>query len=242
VTITATEQPPRVTGSDPAELLIKEAREESRRRRVRRISLVIVAAVVTSLAGASVRSQLWAPSRATKATVVSRSSSIRVPPCALANVLLIDRGSDVAMGSWIQLFQLKNIGARACPITGYPRISLETSQGLDRSLAVTVLKYQAARQIGDSRPGPIPTSDLAARGGVASFWILGSDTPLRHLLDCRSATRVVVAFSVVKGDLVHEVGRIPFSYCENQIIVTPVLPGGSGSLPVVALRYFDLEG
>jgi hypothetical protein len=194
-----------------------------------------------SLGVTIVRSVAITTPRATTTNGESGGNEASVPLCVSSNVRLIDRGSDVGMGSWIQLFQLRNSGNHACSISGYPRISLVTAHGIDRTLAVTPIKYEGWRKIGDSRRGPLPSSTLAANGGVASFWIAGSDTPTRNLLDCRFASKAVLGLPRGRGNVVYEVGRIPFSYCENEIAVTPILPGRSGSLPAEPLRPYDLE-
>jgi hypothetical protein len=236
---TSTEQRAQVLTPDPAELLIEEARTESRRRRLRRsILLIVVATLILSLVALVA---MFSPTRTTTTNGASKASSISVPLCTASNIRISDRGTDVGGGSWIQLFQLKNVGNNACSISGYPGVSTETARGVDRTLAVTLIRYEAARKIGDSRRGPLTPSNLAAHGGVASFWITGSDTPLRNLHDCQFATKVSVTLPRGPGTLAYEVGRIPFSYCENEVGVTPVLPGRSGSLPLEQLKYFDLQ-
>src|ERR1700679_2052808 len=104
--IASVERPAEVTGPDAAELLIREAREESRRRRLRRVLLCISAALLISLAVTIGRSMAITTPGATTTTGKSGGNEASVHLCAASNVRLIDRGTDVGGGSWIQLFQL----------------------------------------------------------------------------------------------------------------------------------------
>ena len=176
------------------------------------------------------------------ALVESRSTDEVSLRCTASNLHLIDRGTDVGGGSWIQLFQVTNRGDQSCSLKGYPSITLAPSQGAFHSLMVISIRYEAARKIGDSRRGPVPTSILSARGGMSSFWIAGSDTPAFNQPGCKMATDVVVTLPAVRGRLRYRVTNIPFNVCEDAIEVTPILPGPSGSNPVEPLSYFDLQG
>jgi hypothetical protein len=162
--------------------------------------------------------------------------------CAASNLRLTDRGTDVGGGSWIQLFQVTNLGNQSCSLRGYPKISLEPSQGAFHSLVVVSIKYEASRKIGDSRKGRVPTSILSAHGGMASFWIAGSDTPAYNQPGCKMATSVLVSLPTVREALRYDVTSIPFNVCEDQVDVTPILQGRSGSIPLEPLSYFDLQG
>ena len=162
-------------------------------------------------------------------------------PCTESHLRLTDRGTDVGAGSWFQLFQVTNDGNQSCSLKGYPRITLKPSQGAIQSLVVISIKYEAARKIGDSQSGPVPTSTLAAHGGMVSFWIAGSDTPAANQPGCKMATDVLVRLPAVREALQYHVTKIPFNVCEDAIDVTPILPGRSGSVPAEPLSYFDLQ-
>jgi hypothetical protein len=239
MTITPTEVPECVETSDSTELLIKEARVNTRRRRSRWLLVFIVIAALTSLTIAYFSSRAPgspSPSVLTK----SKTSSIVVPECTTPNLRILDRGTSVATGHWIQLFQLTNLSGRACSISGFPKISLETSKGMARSLVVTNFKSEQSINIGDTHRGPIPVADLAAHGGMASFWIAGSDFPAHDAPACDFATKVIFKLSGAKSTLIYDVVRIPFHYCQNVLEVTPVLSGPSGSDPGQKLAPFAL--
>jgi hypothetical protein len=237
--MTITPTPEYVDTTDSTELLIKEARVNTRRRRSRWLLVFIVAAALTSLTVAYFAARTPgspSPSGINK----SRTSSIVVPECMTPNLKIIDRGVSVATGHWIQLFQLTNIGSHACSIKGYPNISLDTSRGLSKTLVVSTFKAEDSIKIGDTHRGPIPAADLAAHGGMASFWIAGADFAAHDAPACAFATKVIVKLSGATSALVYDVGRIPFHYCQNVLEVTPVLSGPSGSDPGQSLRPFAL--
>jgi hypothetical protein len=77
---------------------------------------------------------------------------------------------------------------------------------------------------------------------MASFWIAGSDTPAYNQPGCKMATNVLVSLPMVREALRYDVTSIPFNVCEDQIDVTPILQGRSGSIPLEPLSYFDLQG
>jgi len=183
-----------------------------------------------------------APSHGSPAKVDARSSDETSHPCIASNLKLIDRGTDVGGGSWIQLFQITNRGDESCALRRYPSISLVPAQGTFHSLVVISIRYEAVRKIGDSRTGPVPTSILSAHGGVSSFWIAGSDTPAFNQPGCKLATGVLVRLPAVRGALEYHVKNIPFNVCEDVVQVTPIVPGPSGSVPAEPMSYFDLQG
>src|ERR1700679_677593 len=96
--IASVERPAEVTGPDAAELLIREAREESRRRRLRRVLLCISAALVISLAVTIVRSVAITTPGATTTIGKSGGNEQSVPLSPQSNVRLTARGPRVAGG------------------------------------------------------------------------------------------------------------------------------------------------
>ena len=242
MTMMLVEEPTPLASPDATELLIKEARRQTLRRRLRLVSVALVVLVVGLAAALMIGRSSPSPVSRTKSKFPS--TQVVAAPCSASALTLIDRGSDVGMGSWIQLFQFTNVSDHACSMTGYPRVSLETAKGIDRSLVVTHVKSEAVRFIGDSHKGPVPLANLAAHGGRASFWIAGSDTPMIYQppSSCGFASEVLVTPPSADVALVHHVGRVPFTWCENSIQVTPVLSGQSGSVPAEPLCIYDFVG
>jgi Protein of unknown function (DUF4232) len=240
-----TMSPPRqhVTQISPesTELLIKEARRQMVLRRLRVLSMAIVVLLAVLVGGVILGRGTNSPA---KTGPGSRSTQFVAVPCAIAQLRLADRGSDVATGHWTQLFQFTNVSGHACSLAGYPKITLKTATGLDSSLAVTDVKSDALEYIGDSRRGALPPAELSARGGRASFWIAGSDMPLGYQPPsaCDFASEVLVTPPGTRSALDHRVGRIPFTWCENSLQVTPVLSGQSGSIPAEPLCMYALAG
>lgn len=228
-------------GPESTELLIREARRQMVLRRFRILSMAIVVVLAVLVGGVIFGRGTNSP---VKTSPGSRSTQFVALPCAIEQLRLADRGSDVATGHWTQLFQFINVSVHACSLAGYPKITLKTATGLDSSLAVTDAKSIAFEYIGDSKRGGIPPAELSAHGGRASFWIAGSDMPLGYQPPsaCEFATQVLVTPPGTHSALDHRVGRIPFTWCENSLQVTPVLSGQSGSIPAEPLCMYALEG
>jgi hypothetical protein len=243
MTMTPVEETIPAASPHTADLLIKEARQQARWRRLRRIQLALVILVVVVATAITIDRSSPAPVAKTKSSI--GSTQVVAAPCSASALRVTDRGSDVGMGSWIQLFQFTNVSAHACSMTGYPKITLETAKGVDTTLKVSDVKGDSIRHIGDTHKGPLPIANLSARGGRSSFWIAGSDTTVRNQppSSCGFASEVLVTPPGAFAALVHHVGGDrPFTWCENSIQVTPVLSGQSGSIPAEPLCIYDLIG
>jgi hypothetical protein len=146
----------------------------------------------------------------------------------------------VAAGTVSELFLVENLSARACSISGYPRVVFRLATGV-----TTVIPFSDRREYGGGlgggmrKSGPLPTSRLAALGGLASFWIYGTDEsygspPVR----CLTAP-VMLVFPSGARQSTSTLGykSNPFFWC-GRISVFPFLPGRSGTYPAVPLHYF----
>jgi hypothetical protein len=224
---------------DSAELLIKEARRQMMLRRLRLI-LVATLGLIVVLVVAVMIGRNTAPA----AKTASQTNQVVAAPCLASQLRLGDAGSDVATGHWTQLFEMTNVSEHVCSLKGFPRVALVTAAGPDRSLVVTHVKAVSSIYIGDSLKGPVPTANLSARGGRASFWIAGADMALGYQPPsaCSFASEVLVQPPGSGSSLVYRVEKIPFTWCENMIQVTPVLAGRSGSIPAEPLCIYALHG
>jgi hypothetical protein len=227
--------------SDPTELLIKEARQNALRRRLRVTSITIVALLVITLATAygfdATRGSL-----ATRVAQDATSSPRTIAPCTTANLRLTDYGTDVHAGSWDMLWQLTNVGAHACSMVGYPKVALMTSQGLSRSLVTYHSKDQVDPKFGDLKGGRLPTTVLSAQSAEASFWIAGADTPSRSDPVVLMATEVLVTPPGAKEALVYRTSDdATFAWSQNAIDLFPIVSGASGDLPAEPLNSYGLE-
>ena len=126
-------------------------------KRVHVLTLVVVSSVCALCSYPSMNSAEGvlkkAPRSDSSAAFDARANDGTSLPCAATNLNLIDRGTDVGAGSWIQLFQITNRGDESCALRGYPSISLAQTGGAFHSLLVISIKYEAGRKIGDSRNG-----------------------------------------------------------------------------------------
>jgi hypothetical protein len=243
MTMTPVKEVPHAETPGATELLIREARRQAMRRRIRLTVCALVVLVV--FLAASILIDRSGPSPISKTGSKTPSTQVVAAPCSASALRDTDRGSDVGMGSWIQLFQLTNVSAHACSMTGYPRVTLETAKGIDTSLKVTDFKGDGVRHIGDTRKGPLPIVNLAAHGGQSSFWIEGDDVTVRNEppSTCGFASEVLVTPPGADTALIHHVGEVrPFAWCQNMIEVTPVLSGQSGSIPAEPLCIYDFIG
>lgn len=123
MTITSTERSGIPDGADPSELLIKEAREASRRRHLRWFTVLIVVAFVTSLivAAAVERSKPTPPIGS--ASTNPRGSALAILPCvasgvSVANGPLVSPAMEEDAHSLI----ITNTSSKSCLMSGFPRL------------------------------------------------------------------------------------------------------------------------
>lgn len=117
MTLTPTRQPERIETPDVTELLIKEAREHSRRRRLI-MGVAILAVVALSIVGIIFGRQTPVPRSSQLAGASSSTTGVRLClPSALTTRL--GRGSG-AMGTSYQVFEMINHSTSACALSGVP--------------------------------------------------------------------------------------------------------------------------
>lgn len=166
----------------------------------------------------------------------------RVAPNCTASALQVTEpyNPNVAAGTVSELFVLANTGASACSMRGYPSVTFRSATG-----AVVVIPAVDSRGYGGGigggmrKAGPLPTSTLAARGGVASFWIYGTDEAVGAPPGrCWTGPLMIVTPPDSTGVVrVRARSNSPFYWC-GRIFVYPVLPGRSGTYPTRPLSYF----
>lgn len=225
---------------DPDELLIKEARQRTRRRRWR-------IGLITSVVTLTLLGLISSSGRNTRTPyhLSEARSNVVLPsaPCVANSVQVTNEGSTVGTGSFAELFLFSNISGHACSMSGYAKIDLMTAAGIYHSL-----DEQRGRSFpgglggGTMRSGALPISNLRAHGGVASFWIEGHDVPAVPIGEttqaCMSATEILVTPPNTHHALIlPTTATVPFDWC-GAIRVLPVLPGKTGSLPSKSLSYY----
>jgi hypothetical protein len=146
----------------------------------------------------------------------------------------------VAASTVSELFVLKNVSGRACSLSGYSGIALRLATGVRVTIPFSDKReYGGGRAGGLRKRGPLPLTILAAHGGLASFWIYGTDQdygapPVR----CWTAPVMLLTSPSGRQSTSTRGYRFsPFYWC-GRISVLPILPGRSGTYPAVPLSYY----
>jgi hypothetical protein len=233
--------PPRESDLDsvlsPIELLIKEARARALRRRLT-YGLGLAAAVVALSVVAAVGGSGSPVTTLDSHPGAARGASLAVVPCASAAVRVTLEGADGSMGTFSQLFWVRNLASNACSISGYPTVGFLNASGAPVSQVVTHLRGQAGI-FGFGGTGAPPMVTLAPRGGVASFWVVDHDVPTgTPPAACASVPRVRVTWAHAAGGQDVTLGRFHQITSCGHVGVYPVLPGRWGAQPHKSLTFY----
>lgn len=176
------------------------------------------------------------------------ATAASVPSCTTASVRITDYNTLVGAGHVNDLFWIKNASHRACTLRGYVRAAYVGVYGMGTPYKnphrLTVrevhLYGRDGNEVGGINNGrPIPRVTLQPDGGVASFWLDGTDEPVgnppgRCILSYKmlawlpgSSTSIVVQPLRANG----------FFWCGG-FAAHPILPGESGSEPSRPLSYY----
>ncbi len=232
--------PPRIEERDQEvgaiELLIREARARALRRRVGYVSAAVVAVVALTVVGAMRGgSSPVTPTGGT--TPAATGAALAVSPCSVGSVTATLEGNSGSMGTFHQLFLLRNTTDVACTLTGYPSVSLVSAKGVVVPQVVTHQRDQGG-VLGLSGSAAVPTVHLAAHGGVASFWIADHDVPTGNPpAPCVTIARVVITWPHANGSATVPLGAPSVLSC-GHVQVFPVTPGLSGSTPPHPLSFY----
>jgi hypothetical protein len=196
----------------------------------------LVLAIVVSLAGLST----YATSGAASNDAVAR--------CGTGAVRITDYNTLVGAGSVNDLFWVRNVSHQSCTLRGYVRVAYIGTYGIKLTkkpphLLVIPEGHSYGRDgndVGGLKKGlPIPTVTLKPGGGVASFWIAGTDEPHNS-----PPTRCVISYKMLAwlpgastSIVVRPLRANGFFWCGG-FAVHPVLPGKSGSDPPMPLSYY----
>jgi hypothetical protein len=121
--ITPTEQPDQHAKTDPGELLIKEAREASRRRRLNWITVFIVVAVLASLIVAATVGNSKPANQIGSGNKNPKGSALTILPCT-STAVSISNGPLVSPAQEEDAHSLKitNASSKSCLMSGFPRL------------------------------------------------------------------------------------------------------------------------
>ncbi len=154
--------------------------------------------------------------------------------CGRTTVRVTWRGTTGGLaGHFGELYWLRNTGAVACTVTGYPTVSFAAPIPRAKTRVLDVQGYEDVNMFGAPPRRPLPTVRLAPRG-VASFWLFGEDVTG----PCLSSTEMLVAVPRLTGRAVVRAPTVytMWPYCGNAVAAFPIVPGGSGSDPPRPLR------
>jgi Protein of unknown function (DUF4232) len=136
-------------------------------------------------------------------------------------------------GSGGDLFWIRNQGASACVVSGYPSVDFYRNGVRSVMNDEDFLGSRGNDIMGVAKLRRPPTVRIAP-GGTASFWIFGNDeeTP------CTTANQIVVSLRSLDGwaEVAVPRGWSTWPYCGTEITVNPIVPGLSGSDPARSLR------
>jgi hypothetical protein len=223
-------------------LLIEEAKRLRRRRwySIGLVSAVVVGVVVLTIDNNGARVKPVA-----NETAPSTEVGLAVAPCSNAQLQIQNTYQPLAgLGSVNELFWVKNVSGRSCSIKGYPALTFISPTGADLHVKVTDSYGRSGNEFGGLRQGlAVPTSALSALGGVASFWVYGTDESHFYLdgkqSTCIQSNTMLVTLPGAKHALTLKRPRHSgsFYWCGG-VWVHPVVPGRSGSDPAVPLTHY----
>ena len=129
------------------------------------------------------------------------ASAATVSSCTATSVRISDYNALVGAGSVNDLFWIRNVSASACSLRGYVRVAYVGVYGVatpyrdpHRLNVVETRSYgRVGNDVGGLRKGlAIPTVTLRPRGGLASFWLAGTDEP-----HANPSVRCIVSYTML---------------------------------------------
>lgn len=158
--------------------------------------------------------------------------------CGASGLVVTWRGTTGGLaGHGGDLFWVRNVGSRACRLTGYPLVSYETNDHVSpfRDLDMKGKGFYGPEGIGPRQP--LPTVVLAPHGGLASFWVFSEDV----MPPCPILPTVVVELRGATGyQSIHgPSGYSAWPVCGTEVVVLPLVPGDSGSFPKTSIKWLE---
>lgn len=230
--------------SNPAELLIKEARRKARRRRLAVGAVVLTA--VTVAAGVSYGLVSNIGRRTVRSGATSQPEASLIPKCALSALRVSVRNGD-GLHHGVEFISFSNSGRTSCSISGFPSVEavLDSGEAPHNEVGIYSPSPLGARKratdaesswaggvdVGDAAPKTFvaPVIVLKAHSGVASSTLNWIDGP--------NGNATCPAFSTISigigGKSVTRFVRAYEPLC-YEFVVTPIVAGNTGSMFVAA--------
>jgi len=225
VTMTPTEQPEQVVMPAPTELLIKEAREKARRRRLRWTSLFTLL-IAACLIGIGIVHYTSSPPRTSGGNSDTSAKALTCPSARvkLLRVLAISGG----LGHAGLLVRASVASSSACTMSGFPNVGEELTSHSTVIASDVRLGYLGGWATG----APLPRLSITSRPRVVSFTIQSagcigprpSTNAIQITLPGSRATLTARSFYEGGVGVIRGFGI----YC-GHLFVTPLVRGSSGN-------------
>ncbi len=223
--VTSTRQPEVVEVNDPAELLIREARDASRRRRMK-VAVFVLAFAVIVVSVVAVGSGRTSPEKATTGDLAN--SSVSTPPTCLPSQLRVAlTGDGAGLGNGAFLIRVTNVSSKECSVTGYPTFTGIFASGVQRIFKDTLNGYTGGVGTDPLSTTEPPVVTLRSRHGVATSMVEAVNTRPGPNPTCPGFTSYAVALPHNSGAKYTFHSRWPDLYCFDGE-VHPFVPGTSG--------------
>jgi hypothetical protein len=183
--------------------------------------------------------------------LTTQSGAASLVPCTTSQLNVIAYNVSVATGTVGELFWVADIGARACTLRGYARVTFSGNYGSVQSKKpqqILAVREEHRRRFVDfagvAKDRAVPTVRLSPGGAIASFWIFGTDmqSQLANGHQSRCIFSEVMYASLTKSIsqlLVEPVRNSNFAWC-GPVTVYPFVAGDTGSDPPFPLdRMFS---
>ena len=225
MTVTSTEQSQSTASTEPTELLIKEAREASRRRRLKVVAFLlvfVVTVVLVIVVGVGRKNPKKAPTRD-----LANSSVAPPPTCLRSQIRVAFVGDGAGLGNGAFLIRVTNVSGKACSLTGYPKFTGIFASGVQRIFKDTLNGYMGGLGTDPLSTAKPPVVTLRSRHGVATSMVEAVENGTGPNPTCPGFTSYAIALPHVSGATYTFHSRWPDLYCFDRE-VHPVVPGTTG--------------
>lgn len=217
MTITSTEHSESPESAEPLELLIKEAREASRRRRLGWLTVFIVIALVASLIVASAVGSSKPTAQIGSGNNHPKGNALANLPCTSSQLRVTsDRGGwhadYAAAGQFSETLSFTNVANSACQLKGWPRVHAVVN-GVTESTPMTKVLQNASPKLVSLSPRK-----------TASFDIYGGDWDPIHNKACPQTTNGLMVSPPGNSKSVFVAVEEPFC---GGFDISPVITGRS---------------
>jgi hypothetical protein len=228
--------------AEPAEMLIKEAHDAARRRRLGWLTVFIAIALVFSLIVASVVASSKPRRQVGSANARPSRSALAISPCTISSLRITVQNGD-GLHHGVEFMRFVNVSANSCKLIGYPKVSAildsakEPVSDAGMYAPATPGALEGATNVQWSWAGGVDVNDTPLKTFVAPTIVLaphkGMATSTLNWIDGPNGDGTCPAFN----DLIIGIGTAsvtrfvrafePLCY---EFAVTPIVRGDTGSM------------